>query len=77
MAIADVYDALIALRPYKKPFTTQEAERIILEGRETHFDPVLVELFQDLAPQFARIAEHCNEALQKNPAFLETLENTA
>jgi putative two-component system response regulator len=64
MAVADVYDALIAVRPYKQPFTTQEAERIILEGREKHFDPVLVDLFLDLEPQFARIAEHCNAALR-------------
>jgi putative two-component system response regulator len=64
MAIADVYDALIAVRPYKQPLSPREAERIIIEGKEKHFDPVLVELFQDLASQFARIAEHCNEALQ-------------
>ncbi|MDR0449889.1 MAG: response regulator [Treponema sp.] len=69
MAIADVYDALIALRPYKQPFSTGEAERIILEGREKHFDPILVDLFRDLAPQFALIAEHCNAALQSEPEF--------
>jgi putative two-component system response regulator len=62
MAIADVYDALIAVRPYKQPLTAQEAERIILEGRGKHFDPVLVDLFQELASQFALIAEHCNSA---------------
>jgi putative two-component system response regulator len=73
MAVVDVYDALIAVRPYKQPLSTREAEQIILEGREKHFDPVLVELFQDLAPQFALIAEHCNAALQKNtdPAGLK------
>jgi putative two-component system response regulator len=65
MAVADVYDALIAIRPYKQPLTTGEAERIILEGRGKHFDPVLVDLFQELAPRFALIAEHCNTALQK------------
>jgi putative two-component system response regulator len=65
MAIADVYDALIAVRPYKQPLSPGEAERIILEGREKHFDPVLTELFQDLAPRFAQIAEHNNAALQK------------
>jgi putative two-component system response regulator len=63
MAIADVYDALIAARPYKQPLTAQEAERIILEGREKHFDPVLVELFQELAADFARVAEYCNNAM--------------
>ncbi|MDR1286750.1 MAG: HD domain-containing protein, partial [Treponema sp.] len=65
MAVADVYDALIAARPYKQPLSTREAERIILEGRGKHFDPVLVDLFQELAPRFALIAEHCNSALRK------------
>jgi putative two-component system response regulator len=77
MAIADVYDALIATRPYKQPFTTQEAERIIIEGREKHFDPVLTDLFQELAPQFALIAEHCNTALQQKDADLTELKATA
>jgi putative two-component system response regulator len=73
MAIADVYDALIAARPYKQPLSPREAERIILEGRERHFDPVLVDLFQDLAPQFAQAAEYCNAALQNKtePADLK------
>jgi putative two-component system response regulator len=71
MAVADVYDALIAVRPYKPPLSTQEAERIILEGKEKHFDPVLVDLFRDLSPQFARIAEYCNKTLQQR---LETAE---
>jgi putative two-component system response regulator len=69
MAVADVYDALIALRPYKQPLSTQEAERIILEGREKHFDPALVDIFQEISPEFAQIAEHCNAALQSDPEY--------
>jgi putative two-component system response regulator len=65
MAVADVYDALIAVRPYKQPLSAPEAERIILEGREKHFDPVLTDLFRELASEFALIAEHCNAAAQK------------
>jgi putative two-component system response regulator len=45
MAIADVYDALISERPYKKAFPHEEAVRIILEGSGTHFDPALVAIF--------------------------------
>jgi HD-GYP domain-containing protein (c-di-GMP phosphodiesterase class II) len=60
-----VYDALIAQRPYKPPLSAPEAERIILEGREKHFDPVLTDLFRELAPQFALIAEHCNSTLKE------------
>ncbi|MDR3073004.1 MAG: response regulator [Clostridiales Family XIII bacterium] len=57
MAIADVYDALISVRPYKKPLTTEVAESIINDGRGTHFDPVLVDVFNNVADKFAEIAD--------------------
>jgi putative two-component system response regulator len=46
MAIADVYDALVEPRPYKEPYTHDEAVQIILGGRGKHFDPALVDLFE-------------------------------
>jgi len=52
MAIIDVYDALISVRPYKKAFTHEEAVGIIKEGRGTHFDPLLVDLFTGIAERF-------------------------
>jgi len=45
MALIDVYDALISERPYKKAFTHEEALKIIADGKGTHFDPVLTDLF--------------------------------
>ncbi|MDR3231185.1 MAG: response regulator [Synergistaceae bacterium] len=63
MAIADVYDALISTRPYKKPFSTRDAERIIEEGRGTHFDPLLVDVFHRESDRFARIADSHSDAL--------------
>ncbi|MDL2321798.1 response regulator [Desulfosarcina sp. OttesenSCG-928-B08] len=45
MAIADVYDALRAERPYKTPFTHEKSSAILLEGRGSHFDPRLVDCF--------------------------------
>jgi putative two-component system response regulator len=56
MAIADVYDALISERPYKKAMSTDEARKTIVDGKGTHFDPVLVDLFETLADEFAAIA---------------------
>jgi len=53
MAIIDVYDALISERPYKKAFTHDEAINIIKEGRGTHFDPVLTDLFLSIADKIA------------------------
>jgi putative two-component system response regulator len=48
MAIADVYDALTSDRPYKKAFSHDQAVEIILQGRGTHFDPRLIDIFEKL-----------------------------
>ncbi len=45
MAIADVFDALISERCYKKAFTLDEAFNIIKESAGSHFDPTLAGLF--------------------------------
>ncbi|MCL2391743.1 MAG: response regulator [Oscillospiraceae bacterium] len=45
MAIADVYDALVTDRPYKKAYAHTKAVEMIKAGSETHFDPALVDLF--------------------------------
>jgi putative two-component system response regulator len=45
MAVADVYDALISERPYKKAFSHEEAVEIIKSGSGTRFDPKIVEAF--------------------------------
>jgi putative two-component system response regulator len=60
MAIADVYDALISERPYKKAFTHEEALRIISEGKGTQFDPVLTELFEEIESDFHEVSKHVN-----------------
>lgn len=44
-AIADVFDALTSNRPYKKAWSIDEAFDLLLEEKEKHFDPVLVDLF--------------------------------
>jgi len=57
MAIADVYDALVSERPYKKAFSHDEALRIISEEKGSHFDPVLVELFIRAADEIKKVIE--------------------
>ncbi|MDR1580403.1 MAG: response regulator [Synergistaceae bacterium] len=52
MAIADVYDALISERPYKKAFTMDEAGRIIHDSFGSHFDPALEEAFEAAFARF-------------------------
>lgn len=45
VALADVFDALLSVRPYKKPSTVEEALLIIRQNSESHFDPQIVEAF--------------------------------
>ena len=56
MAIADVYDALISERPYKKPFSHEEAVDIITKGSGSHFDPNLVKIFLEHEEEFRKVA---------------------
>lgn len=43
MACADVLDALICVRPYKKSFTVDETMEIFRKSRGTHFEPCIVD----------------------------------
>jgi putative two-component system response regulator len=45
--VCDVYDALRSERPYKGPWTHEEALRAIREGSESQFDPEVVAAFLD------------------------------
>lgn len=56
MAVADVYDALISERYYKKAFSHETAVGIILEGRGSHFDPDVVDAFKRIEGEFLAIA---------------------
>ncbi|MDO9142776.1 HD-GYP domain-containing protein [Rhodoferax sp.] len=49
-ALADVFDALTSVRPYKKAWTVEAAVDLIKANSGQHFDPQLVEvLLQELA----------------------------
>ncbi|MEZ8823174.1 HD domain-containing phosphohydrolase [Vibrio amylolyticus] len=58
MALADVYDALISKRVYKEAFSHEKARSIILDGKGSHFDPLLVDTFLAVEDQFVEIASH-------------------
>ena len=58
MAIADVYDALVSPRQYKKAFPASEAVAIILDGRGTHFDPMLTDLFGRISDKFEQVTQN-------------------
>ncbi|MDR3002118.1 MAG: response regulator [Fibromonadaceae bacterium] len=57
MAIADVYDAVTSVRPYKKAFTHEEAVKIIAKESGEQFDPKIVEVFLAIKDKFNEIRE--------------------
>lgn len=61
MALADVYDALISVRVYKKAFSHDEACQMIIDGRGRHFDPDVTEAFIANIDAFAQIARRFSD----------------
>lgn len=55
LALADVYDALRQKRVYKPGYTHEHACELILAGAGRHFDPALVNRFQQLHLKFKAI----------------------
>jgi putative two-component system response regulator len=56
MALADVFDALISKRVYKEATPLAETRRIIVEGKGSHFDPDVVDAFEQCYEEFVDIA---------------------
>ncbi len=61
VAIADVFDALTAERPYKKAWPLNEALAYIREQSGKHFDPHLVEVFLNQLPSILEVKERWAE----------------
>ena len=55
MALADVFDALVSERCYKKAIPAEEAFKIIEEESGTHFDPKLTEVFLKYKEELLKI----------------------
>ena len=62
LAIADVYDALTSKRVYKEAFTHDQSRKIIVEECVSHFDPEVLNAFQDLEDQFIDIRKRYQDA---------------
>ncbi|MDR0597895.1 MAG: HD domain-containing protein [Treponema sp.] len=61
VAIADVYDALRMRRSYKPPFDHITSVNKMMEGKETHFDPALLDIFYTVSDVFGEIYDSHKE----------------
>jgi putative two-component system response regulator len=62
VAIADVFDALTSVRPYKPAWPVEKAVDFLREQAGRHFDPRLVELFIGQLPAVLEVRERFLEA---------------
>ena len=60
-AIVDVFDALTSRRPYKDPMPFEQAMAILQKDSGSHFDPLLISLFSDLAESAYANIGHAGE----------------
>jgi putative two-component system response regulator len=60
-ALADVFDALTSVRPYKKAWTVEDAISLIKDNSGTQFDPNLVQVFLDHLTEILKICKEFSE----------------
>jgi putative two-component system response regulator len=63
-SIADVFDALTSVRPYKKAWPVQDAVTLIQREAGTSFDPELVKTFVAILPQILAVREKYSDTPQ-------------
>ncbi|TWX72611.1 two-component system response regulator [Colwellia sp. C1TZA3] len=62
VAIADVFDALMSVRPYKKAWPLAEAVAYMNAAAGSHFDPELIKAFNKVLPEILAIKEKWAES---------------
>jgi putative two-component system response regulator len=55
VALADVFDALTTMRPYKEAWPVERAVATLRESAGSHFEPILVDAFVAMLPQILEI----------------------
>lgn len=56
-SVADVFDALTSTRPYKDPWSVPTAYDWVMSESGKHFDPAVVNAFDEAMPEILRIRE--------------------
>ena len=55
VAVADVYDALVSERCYKRPIPHKEAIHILNQSSGSHFDPEIISALLEAEKQFESV----------------------
>ncbi|MDR3368993.1 HD domain-containing phosphohydrolase [Rhodoferax sp.] len=63
VAVADVFDALISVRPYKSAFSIEDAVQYMTQEAGSHFDAELISAFQKVLPNILKIKDAFSDEL--------------
>ena len=74
VALADAYDAITSRRPYKEPYSHEEAVRRIRKDRGLHFDPVVVDVFLDCQHELTGVQKMLKQGLNIEESPLSRVE---
>jgi putative two-component system response regulator len=75
VALADVYDAMIANKIYKDGMPHEAAVKVIVGERGAHFDPDVVDAFVVVSSEFAAIAQRHADTDEDMQQKIEYLAN--
>jgi two-component system response regulator RpfG len=68
VAVADVYDALTSVRPYKKAWKSADALEYLRAQRGKHFDPRLVDAFIGVSESVLEVQRDMQDAAREGAA---------
>jgi response regulator RpfG family c-di-GMP phosphodiesterase len=69
VAVADAYDAITTVRPYKQAVSHEEAVRRIREGKGRHFDPAIVNAFEQCLGEIDSIRQKLADLQPSLPPY--------
>lgn len=69
-AVADVYDALGSVRPYKPAYPEEQVLAIMADGRGSQFDPEVYDAFGDCLPELQTLRRRFVDQLRPNEVLL-------
>ena len=69
VAVADVFDALTSVRPYKEAWDIERAFAFVEEGRGKHFDPACVDAFLSCRDEVMAIRERYQDEMGSSQRY--------
>jgi putative two-component system response regulator len=65
VAVADVFDALTSVRPYKQAWSVDEAVAMLRQAAGRHFDPAVVASFERVLPEILEVRRQFSDVVEE------------